>query len=160
MQSRAFQCKALLLQRQHVAQKLCDFRWRHQQLKPFHAWKAFSRRQRASVLQSSHASRASYVVKDATCLDPASPCADPWDLGCWVLRFWHLTTLSSSTKSLQARAASLRLEQRAAAHFLAVALQDELLSKCQLQVFKAWRDLDVEKRGRERDPLGCDSGAW
>ena len=158
MISRAFQCKAMLLRRQHVAKKLCDFRWRHQQLKPFHAWKAFSRSQRASVLQSSHASRASYVVKDSKRLDPASPCADPWDLGCWVLRFWHLTTLSSSsTKSLHSRAASLRLEQRAAAHFLAVARQDELSSKCQLQLFKAWRDLDVEKR--ERDPFGRDSGA-
>ena len=130
-----------------MARKLCDLRWRHQQLKLFHAWKAFSGSQRASIQISRSLLKDSRRYPEASGQQNLGPLRP--QVLCWLLRFWRLTTLSnpskSSTKLLQSRAARLRLEQRAAAHFFAVARQDELSYRCQLRVLRAWREGKVEK---------------
>ena len=144
----------LLLRRRQVAQKLCDLS-RSDQLKPLQALKAFSRSQRASASHVPFAPCVQDLELDqldlfkSLNLEPDYPDhPDLLRLKWWVLRFWHLMSFSSSMKSLQSHATRLRLEQRAAAHFVAVARHDELSSKYQLHVFQAWRYVDREKDGK------------
>lgn len=141
IQSQAYQCEAMLSQRQLGTKRKCHFQC---YVKSFHAWRALSRSQRAAKpLSKASWERKSLnrPLKTWNSLNLQSPDSN-LNIGHWVLCFWHLTTCLTtccSAKSLQTLAASLRLQQRAAAHFLAVARQDDLSSKCQLQVFKAWR---------------------
>jgi len=137
--------KALLLRRRQVAQKLCDPS-RRDQLKSFQA-KVFSRSQRASASHVPFAPCVQDLELDlfkSLNLEPDYPDhPDLFRLKWWVLHFWHLMSFSSSIESLQSHATRLRLEQRAAAHFVAVARYDELSSKHQMHVFQAWRYVDT-----------------